>query len=191
MLEQRIQQQFFESADLQYECAEGLAREVSLAAQALLNTLTAGGRLLLFGAGAARAVALHAQALFIGRFERERPPLAAVLLDAAGAGALAAPQLLALGQPGDTLLLFENPARSDEPDDGALACVEAAHLREASVVVVARARPPTWTGRLQEGDVLVALPHDRPARVLEAQLLVLHALADALDHQLIGEQDPG
>jgi D-sedoheptulose 7-phosphate isomerase len=191
MLEQRIQQQFFESADLQYECAENLAREVTQAAQALLNTLTAGGKLLLFGAGAARAVAQHAHVLFVGRFERERPPLAAVLLEAAGGAGLAAPQLLALAQPGDTLLLFDNPAPNEAADDGAAACAEAAQQREASVVVIARARQTAWSLRLHEPDVLVTLPHDRPARVLEAQLLVLHALADALDHQLIGEQDPG
>jgi D-sedoheptulose 7-phosphate isomerase len=188
MLEQRIQQQFFESADLQYECAETLARDVAVAAQALLNTLTSGGRLLLFGSGAARGLAQQAHNLFVGRFERERPPLAAVWLDAGGNPALAAPQLLALAQPGDALLLFDDPTGGTDP--AAAGCVSAAHQREATAVVIARARPATWPERLLETDVLVALPHDRAARVLEAQLLVLHTLADALDHQLLGEQDP-
>ncbi len=43
---------------------------------------------------------------------------------------------------------------------------------------------------LGETDVLVAVPHDRSARVLELQLLVLHCLCDAVDLQLMGEQDP-
>jgi D-sedoheptulose 7-phosphate isomerase len=43
---------------------------------------------------------------------------------------------------------------------------------------------------LGETDVLVAVPHDRRARVLEAQLLVLHCLCDSIDLQLLGEQDP-
>ncbi len=43
---------------------------------------------------------------------------------------------------------------------------------------------------LGETDVLVAVPHDRSARVLELQLLVLHCLCDAVDMQLMGEQDP-
>jgi len=43
---------------------------------------------------------------------------------------------------------------------------------------------------LRETDVLVAVPHDRSARVLELQLLVLHCLCDAVDMQLMGEQDP-
>lgn len=193
MLEQRIQHQFFESADLQYECAETLARQVAQAAQTLLNTFTAGGRLLIFGGGAARGLALHVHGLLLGRFERDRPPLAAVLLNSAAAGAdLAAAQLLALAQAGDALLLIDDPAAAAtaEARSPATDCLVAAHQRDACAVVIARARAPGWAEHLQETDVLVALPHDRPARVLEAQLLVLHALADALDTQLLGEQDP-
>jgi D-sedoheptulose 7-phosphate isomerase len=43
---------------------------------------------------------------------------------------------------------------------------------------------------LGETDVLVPVPHDRPARVLETHLLLLHCLLDAIDQQLLGEQDP-
>jgi D-sedoheptulose 7-phosphate isomerase len=43
---------------------------------------------------------------------------------------------------------------------------------------------------LLETDVLIAVPHERAARVLETQLLVLHCLCDAVDLQLMGEQDP-
>ena len=195
MLEQRIQQQFFESADLQYECAETLARQVALAAQALLNTLTSGGKLLVFGGGAARGLAVHMHGLLLGRFERERPPLAAVLLDSPAGASLAAPQLLALAQPGDALLLIDDPASAggdggNNTRNGTADCVDAAHQREATTVLITRARAAGWAERLQETDVLVGLPHDRAARVLEAQLLVLHTLADALDTQLLGEQEP-
>ena len=36
-------------------------------------------------------------------------------------------------------------------------------------------------------DVLVPVPHDRHARVLETQLLVLHCLCDAIDRTLLGD----
>ncbi|MEY3475490.1 MAG: hypothetical protein RL087_1948, partial [Pseudomonadota bacterium] len=49
MLEQRIQQQFFESADLLGQAAEPLSRPVADAAQAILHALTAGGRLFVAG----------------------------------------------------------------------------------------------------------------------------------------------
>jgi D-sedoheptulose 7-phosphate isomerase len=42
---------------------------------------------------------------------------------------------------------------------------------------------------LAETDVLIAVPHERASRVLEAQLLVLHALCDAVDVQLMGDQE--
>ena len=37
MLEQRIQQQFFEGADLQYQTAEALARPIAEAANAMVS----------------------------------------------------------------------------------------------------------------------------------------------------------
>jgi D-sedoheptulose 7-phosphate isomerase len=42
---------------------------------------------------------------------------------------------------------------------------------------------------LAETDVLIAVPHERAARVAELQLIVLHCLCDALDFQLMGEQN--
>ena len=44
MLEQRIQQQFFEGADLKYQSAEALSRGVADAAQVLLAVITSGGK---------------------------------------------------------------------------------------------------------------------------------------------------
>jgi len=71
----------------------------------------------------------------------------------------------------------------------ALALVEAAHGKDMSVVALTGAAPG-WRAALAETDVLVAVPHERAARVRELHLLMLHALADALDLQLMGEQDP-
>jgi D-sedoheptulose 7-phosphate isomerase len=43
---------------------------------------------------------------------------------------------------------------------------------------------------LAESDVLVAVPHERAARVAEVHMLVLHCLCDAIDFQLMGDLDP-
>jgi len=45
------------------------------------------------------------------------------------------------------------------------------------------------TFSVMNNDVLVAVPMERPARIVELQLLVLHCLCDAVDFQLMGEQD--
>ena len=57
MLEQRIQQQFFDSADLKYQAAELLARPIADASAALLAALTNGGKVWTAGAGAGAALA--------------------------------------------------------------------------------------------------------------------------------------
>ncbi len=146
MLEQRIQQQFFESADLKYQAAEVLGRPIADAVQALVAGLTSGGRLLVAGLGESAALAQLAGSALIGRFERDRPGLAAVVL----------------GHDGVALAALASTGRTG-------GAVKAA---------------------LGETDVLMPVPSDRRARVLETQLLVLHCLCDAIDLQLMGEQDP-
>ncbi|MDE2457167.1 MAG: SIS domain-containing protein [Burkholderiales bacterium] len=182
MLEQRIQQQFFDSADLKYQSAESLSRPIAEAAAALLGAITGGGKVMVCGCGQAGALAHHMAVLLVDRFERERPPLAALALDAEPAPAK---QLQALGHPGDALLLLDAGA-------GGLAreAVTAAHDKEMTVVAIGGASAGDLASVLAETDVMIAVPHERVARVLEIQLLALHCLCDAIDIQLLGEQEP-
>lgn len=182
MLEQRIQQQFFESADLHNQAAETLSRPVAAAAEALLGCITAGGKLMVAGSDVGAALAPVIAAAFTGRFERDRPPLAALALRGDSSFAL---QVMALGQPGDLLLLVDSGGVS-EP---LLMAAEAAHHKEMTVVVLTGAELSAWRERLVETDVHIAVPHDRAARVAETHLLVLHCLCDAVDLQLMGEQE--
>jgi D-sedoheptulose 7-phosphate isomerase len=197
MLEQRIQQHFFDSADLKYQSAEALARPVAEMAQALVTGLTAGGRLLVAGSGACGALAQLAAALLVGGFERERPGLPALPLGTNGVlhGALAvvteADQVLArqvqtLGAPGDLLLLLDTHGN----DASLMAALAAAQAKDMTVLVLSGGNGGALGAALSDTDVLVALNHDRRARIMELQLLVLHALCDAIDIQLLGEQEP-
>jgi D-sedoheptulose 7-phosphate isomerase len=196
MLEQRIQQQFFDSADLQYQTAESLARPIVDAAQALIGCITAGGKLLVCGMGGAAALSQHFCAALIGRYERDRPGLAALALSADssvvtalavrdGLAQVFAKQVLALGQPGDVLLLIDALEREEGPH----ASIGAARARDMSVVVIGGPGAMALRETLSETDVLIVVPHDRAARVVEMQLLILHCLCDAVDLQLLGEQE--
>jgi D-sedoheptulose 7-phosphate isomerase len=176
MLEQRIQQHFFDGADLKYQSAETLARPVAQAAEALLAALTGGGKILVCGTGSGIALAQLMARLLIGRFERERPPLAALAL-----GSDAAQQVRALGLPGDVLLYI------DDPDSQSTAVVAAAQGKDMTLVVLAGRGASAFNEWLGETDVLVPLPHERTPRIVELQLLVLHCLCDAVDYQLMGE----
>ena len=179
MLEQRIQQQFFESADLLSQTAEALSKPIADAAQALLGCITAGGKVLLCGSGGDALLAQHAAGLMVGRFERERPGLAA--LSVAGQS-----EVLALGTPGDVLLaITAGPA---EP--ALLAAVSAAQRKEMTIVALTGRDAASLQKHLSETDVLIAAPHERAARVYETHTLVLHCLCDAVDLQLLGEQEP-
>jgi D-sedoheptulose 7-phosphate isomerase len=195
MLEQRIQQQFFEAADLLSQCADPLSRSIAQATHALLACITGGGKLLVAGSGAAAALAPYAAALWAGRFERDRPPLAALALGMQGplAALLAdsgepsqalAKEVLALGAPGDVLVAV-SAGRATQP---LISAIQAALGKD--MTVVALTGPDTGVVELLgETDVHVAVPHERAARVFESLALVLHCLADAVDLQLMGEQD--
>lgn len=196
MLEQRIQQQFFESADLQYQVAEALAKPIADAAHAVVAALTAGAKLLLAGTGASAASAQHTAAHFIGRFERERPGLAALALSAdpavltraaddGGYEQIFAQQVRALGAPGDLLLVLA----ADERVAPLLAAVDAAHQKEMTVIALTGGKDGTLAARLGETDVHIGVPHERAVRVQEIHTLALHCLCDAVDLQLLGEQD--
>lgn len=197
MLEQRIQQQFFESADLQVQAADSLARPLADAVHAVLGCITAGGKLMVCGSGASTADAQHLAAQFVGRFERERPGLAALALGTdgvlfnalareAGLNEVLAKQVQALGLPGDVLLVLA-PAGDD---DSVIAAVQAAHGKEMTVIVFTGRHAPGLAAELIETDVHVAVPHDRAARIREVHVLALHCLCDAVDVQLMGEQEP-
>jgi D-sedoheptulose 7-phosphate isomerase len=176
MLEARLQQQFFESADLLYQAAEPLSRPVGEAVQALMGSLTGGGKLLVAGG----PLAGHFARLCVDGFERARPPLAAIAL----AADEVARGIAALGLPGDSLLLVDDGL----PAPLAAEVVAAAHDKDM-VVVGLSGHAPGWRDTLTETDVLIAVPHERPARVRELQLMVLHALAEGVDLQLLGELD--
>ena len=197
MLEQRIQQQFFESADLQYQSAELLARPLADAVQAIVAGLTAGGQVFSAGLGASAMLAQLFAHRMLGRFDRARPGLSAWALgqDAPAMSALAAEgrfdQVLAreietLGQPGDLLLLID----ADGEHPALQSAASAAHGKDMTVIALTGRSGGALRGALGETDVLVTIPHDRAARVLEAQLLALHCMLDAIDLQLLGEQDP-
>jgi D-sedoheptulose 7-phosphate isomerase len=179
MLEQRIQQQFFESADLLSQTAEALSKPIAAAAQALLGCITAGGKLMLCGSGAGVALAQHGAALMIGRFERERPGLAALAVGGET-------EVRALGAPGDVLLVIS----PGSPAVALLAAVAAAQAKDMTLVALTGPDAGSLLERLTETDVHIAVPHERAARILEVHTLALHCLCDVVDLQLLGEQEP-
>ena len=133
MLEQQIEQHFIDSADLKYQSAQTLSKPIAQAVQAILASVTSGGKVLACGNGGSATEAQNFATQFVGRFERDRPELAAIALNADSALLTAvahdfdfehvfSKQVRALGQAGDVLLAISN-------DGNALSL-----MRRASVV---------------------------------------------------------
>jgi D-sedoheptulose 7-phosphate isomerase len=196
MLEQRIQQQFFDSADLKYAAAEILSKPIADAVNTVVACITAGGKVLACGNGGSASDAQHFAAEFVGRFERERPGLAAValttdtsILTAIGNdydfNAIYSKQVQALGSPGDVLLAISTSGNSAN----VLAAVDAARAKEMTVIALTGRGGGRLRERLGETDVHICVPHERTARIQEVHILAIHCLCDAVDLQLLGEQE--
>jgi len=196
MLEQRIQQQFFDSADLQYAAAEVLSKPIVDAVSAVVGCITGGGKVLACGNGGSAADAQHFAAEFVGRFERERPGLAALalttdtsILTAVGNdydfNSIFSKQVQALGSPGDVLLAISTSGNSAN----VLAAVDVAHGKEMTVIALTGRGGGKLRDQLTETDVHICVPHERTARIQEVHMLTLHCICDAVDLQLLGEQD--
>jgi D-sedoheptulose 7-phosphate isomerase len=196
MLEQRIQQQFFDSADLKYAAAEVLSRPIAEAVSALVGCITGGGKVLACGNGGSASDAQHFAAEFIGRFERERPGLAAIALTTDSSiitaigndyafDAIFSKQVQALGAPGDVLIAISTSGNSAN----VVAAVQAAHAKEMTIIALTGRGGGKIRELLLDTDVHICVPHERTARIQEVHILVLHCLCDAVDNQLLGEQE--
>ena len=196
MLEQRIGQQFIDSADLKYQAAEQLSKPIAQAVQAMMACVTNGGKVLACGNGGSAADCQHFAAEFVGRFERERPELAAIALttDSSILTAIAndyhfdqiyAKQVRALGQPGDVLLAISTSGNSAN----VISAIEAAHLREMTVIALTGKGGGRIGAMLRETDFHLCVPHDRTARIQEVHLLTIHCLCDGVDTLLLGSQE--
>jgi D-sedoheptulose 7-phosphate isomerase len=196
MLEQRIEQHFIDSADLKYQAAQVLSKPIAAAVQAILASVTSGGKVLACGNGGSAADAQHFAAEFVGRYERERPELGAIALttDSSIITAIAndydfsvifSKQVRALGSAGDVLLAMSTSGNSAN----VLKAIEAAHERDMTVVALTGRGGGKMTQALRETDVHICVPHERTARIQEVHLLVIHCICDGVDAQLLGDQE--
>ena len=160
MLEQRIEQQFIDSADLKYQAAQVLSKPMAAAIQSILVSVTGGGKVLACGNGGSAALAQLFAATFVGHHERERPELGAIALN--------------------TDAVWLTGAAHDYGFE---------HERELSVVALTGQSGGKIRQELRETDVHICVPSDKAVRIQEVHLLVLHGLCDGVDSQLLGEQE--
>jgi len=179
---------FHQSAQLKLASVDALAPVIARAGTLLAACLRGGGKLLVCGNGGSAADAQHFSAELLGRFERERAGLPAIALHADtstltavandyGYEQVFARQVLALGRPGDTLVVISTSGNSP----GILRAVEAAQRGGLSVVALTGRDGGKLAPLLRGADVEIRVPAQVTARIQEVHILALHCLCELID----------
>ncbi len=194
-LQQRIRDHFEDSARLKHAAAGELAGPIAEAIELITSALAADRKLLICGNGGSAADSQHMAAELVGRFERERPELAAIalstdtsILTAVGNDysfeQIFARQVRALGRAGDVLVAISTSGNSAN----VLAAAQAARERGLSLIALTGRGGGALGALLGAGDVHLCVPHTRTARIQEVHLLIVHCLCDGVDVSLMGEE---
>ena len=171
-----------------------LAPVLAAAVDLLFGALANNARILACGNGGSAADAQHFVAELVGRFERDRLPLAGIALNTDtsiltavgndyGFDTIFERQVNALGQPGDVLVAISTSGSSPN----VIRAIEAAHDRDMAVIALTGKGGGQIAGLLQETDIHLCVPSDRTMRIQEVHILLLHALCDGIDALLLGD----
>jgi D-sedoheptulose 7-phosphate isomerase len=194
-MQERIKEQFEQSAQLKLQAMEALAPAIAAAAELMGGQLLQERKILSCGNGGSAGDAQHFSSEMLNRFERERPGLPAMALttDTSTLTSIAndyaydevfAKQVRALGQAGDVLLAISTSGNSAN----VVHAMKAAHDRGMHVVALTGREGGEMALNLAEGDVEIRVPSPTTARVQEVHLLVIHCICDAIDRMLFGEE---
>ena len=193
-LADRIQQHFQDSAQTKLAAMAAMTAPIEAATRRMVASLQAGGKVMACGNGGSAADSQHFAAELVNRFEKERPPLAAIALttDSSTLTSIAndyryedvfAKQLQALGRAGDVLLAISTSGNSPN----VIAAIHAARDLGVAVVALTGNGGGKIAALLGADDIHLCVPAERTARIQEVHLLTIHCLCDGMDALILGE----
>lgn len=190
----RMASHFDDTVAALQQSRDALAGPLATAADLVCTALGNNGKVLACGNGGSAADAQHFIAELVGRFERERLPLAGVTLSADtsimtavgndyGFDEVFERQINALGQAGDVLVGISTSGNSPN----VVRALQAAQERDMRVIALTGKGGGVIGELLRPEDVHLCVPHDRTMRIQEVHILLLHALCDGIDALLLGD----
>lgn len=186
--EQKAIAELIEGSDVIRQTATCLAPDIVAVAELMIETLHAGGKLLICGNGGSASDAQHFAAELVGRFRRERPSWSAIALtvDASiltslgndfGFEQIFARQVQALGRPGDILVAISTSGRSKN----VLAAVAVAAALGMKTIGL------TGEGASLLGDVVdhhLPIPSANTAFIQQGHMAVIHVFCELIEDRL-------
>jgi len=157
------------------------------------GAVTSKQRILVCGNGGSASDAQHFVAELVGRFERERKPLAAIALSTDtsiltavgndyGFDHVFSRQVQALGQPGDVLIGISTSGNSPN----VLQAMQHAHNIGMTVIGLTGRDGGQMAAQLKPSDVMLCVPDPRTMRIQEMHILLLHLICEGIDTLLLG-----
>jgi len=185
---------FTDTVEAQERSRQALAEPLAQAVDLIFAALANNGKVLACGNGGSAADAQHFIAELVGRFERERLPLAGIALNTDtsimtavgndyGYERIFERQVSALGQPGDVLVAISTSGNSPN----VALSIEAAHERDMHVVALTGKGGGSIGDLLGAEDIHLCVPSERTMRIQEVHIVLLHALCDGIDALLLGD----
>lgn len=167
-----------------------LVPQIAQVASTLLGCLHSEGKILWCGNGGSAADAQHLAAELIGRFKRERRPIASIALTTDtsiltclgndyGFADIFSRQIEALGKPEDVLVAISTSGNSEN----VLRAVNAAQLKSMRCIGLLGRDG----GRLASlCDLAIVIPSEDTARIQEMHITLGHILCDLMEAAVVG-----
>lgn len=181
----RIKEFLYESAEVKQAVADTLADKILEAINLVRTCYSNGGKMMLMGNGGSAGDAQHIAAEFIGRYKKERRPVAAIALtvDSSiltcvgndyGYDAVFSRQVEALAKKEDVVIAISTSGNSENVIQG----VEKAREIGAKTIGLLG----NQGGKLKDKvDLAIVVPSSNTARIQEAHITIGHVICEILD----------
>jgi len=190
---QKTREYFSVSLQLIQETAEQITTSIVTAADMITGCMLKEKKVLTCGNGGSATSAQHFSAVMLNHFEAERPGLPAICLaaDMATVTSIAndyqyadvfSKQIRAIGQPGDVLVAISTSGDSHS----IIHAIDAAHDREMQIIALTGREGCQATDLIEGKDLEIRVPSWSTARIQELHIIIIHAICDLIDQQLLG-----